>query len=378
MQTDNTSGAGERSATELFFSLIRCGIGNEKALPYTPTPEQWHELFDIAKKQTLAGIAFAGIKELQQEQRPPKEILLQWFQLSNIIQKKNAGLNRKSAFVAERFLRDGFRNCILKGQGAAQLYPDPTLRTPGDIDIWLEGGHEKVLTYVKKYINNCDPTYHHVDFPITPDLDIEIHYRPTWMYNPFADKRMQAYFDGQADEQFCNTVHTAEGNFNAPTATFNRIYMLLHIYRHLFFEGIGMRQLLDYYFVMKQGMTDKEKELYRNTTREFGIERFAGAVMYVMQHMFHLDCSQMPVEPNTRHGKFLLREVMLAGNFGKHDTRYIQNEGIFPKLFNNTRRLLTLMWYYPQEALWIPYFKLWHWFWRRRNRKERYKSDNAG
>ena len=370
MQTDNTSRAEERSVTELFFSLIRCGIGNEKALPYTPMPEQWHELFDIAKKQTLAGIAFAGIKELPQEQRPPKEILLQWFQLSNIIQKKNADLNRKSVFVAKKFLHDGFRNCILKGQGVAQLYPDPTLRTPGDIDIWLEGGCKKALAYVRKHIKDCTPTYPHVDFPITPGLDIEIHYRPTWMYNPFADKCMQAYFDGQADEQFCNTVHTPDGNFNAPTVAFNRIYMLLHIYRHLFFEGIGMRQLLDYYFVMKQGMTDNEKQQYRNTTREFGIERFSGAVMYVMQRMFHLDCSLMPVEPNTRHGKFLLREIMLAGNFGKHDTRYIQNGGIFPKLFNNTRRLLTLMWYYPKEALWIPYFKTWHCFWQFRNRKK--------
>lgn len=370
MQTGNTSRAEECSVTELFFSLIRCGIGNEKALPYTPMPEQWHELFDIAKKQTLAGIAFAGIKELPQEQRPPKEILLQWFQLSNIIQKKNADLNRKSVFVAKKFLHDGFRNCILKGQGVAQLYPDPTLRTPGDIDIWLEGGCKKALAYVREHIKDCTPTYHHVDFPITPDLDIEIHYRPTWMYNPFVNKRLQTYFDGQADEQFCNTVHTPDGNFNAPTAAFNRIYMLLHIYRHLFFEGIGMRQLLDYYFVMKQGMTDNEKQQYRNTTRELGIERFSGAVMYVMQRMFHLNCSQMPVEPNTRHGKFLLREVMLAGNFGKHDTRYIQNGGIFPKLFNNTRRLLTLMWYYPKEALWIPYFKTWHCFWQFRNRKK--------
>ena len=370
MQTDNKQHTGECSVTELFFSLIRCGIGNETALPYTPTSAQWHELFNIAGKQTLTGIAFAGIKELPKEQRPPKEILLQWFQLSNIIQKKNDGLNRKSTFVAERFHCDGFRNCILKGQGAAQFYPDPTLRTPGDIDIWLEGGCGKVLAYVRKHIKDCTPTYHHVDFPITPDLDIEIHYRPTWMYNPFTDKRLQAYFKGQADEQFCNTVHTPEGDFNAPTAAFNRIYMLLHIYRHLFSEGIGMRQLLDYYFVMKQGMTALEKKQYRSEIKEFGIERFAGAVMYIMQHMFHLDCSLMPVEPNTRHGKFLLREIMFAGNFGKHDTRYIQNGGIFPKLFNNTRRLLTLIWYYPQEALWIPYFKIWHWLWRRRNRKE--------
>ena len=137
MQTDNKQHTGECSVTELFFSLIRCGIGNETALPYTPTSAQWHELFNIAGKQTLTGIAFAGIKELPKEQRPPKEILLQWFQLSNIIQKKNAGLNRKSTFVAERFHCDGFRNCILKGQGAAQFYPDPTLRSMGDVDFFV-------------------------------------------------------------------------------------------------------------------------------------------------------------------------------------------------------------------------------------------------
>ena len=363
-----TPGSNHRAMLKLFFSLIQCGIGKRAELPRTPDAAEWQELFELSKKQTLAGIAFAGIERLPEQQRPPKEILLPWYRLCSIIRKKNAELNGKSAAVSRKFNSEGFPNCILKGQGLAQLYPDPTLRTPGDIDIWLGGGCNKILSYVRQHIKDCSPTYHHVDFPIAPHLDIEIHYRPTWMYNPFTNKRLQQYFNASAEKEFTNTASTPEGDIPVPTLAFNRVYTMLHIYRHLFFEGIGLRQVLDYYYIMQQWMSEKEKAEYTATIKGLGLNNFAGALMYVMQRIFALDDAHTPVKPNERHGKFLLREIMLAGNFGKYDSRYMRQGNTFSKLFNNTRRLFTLILYYPREALWIPYFKLWHYFWRKRHK----------
>lgn len=355
--------------TELFFALIRCGIGKEEQLPATPTEQEWHELFDIAKKQTLAGIAFAGIETLPQEQRPPRNILLSWYKLSQTIRKKNAELNSKSAAVSEKFRREGFPNCILKGQGLAQLYPDPYLRTPGDIDIWLYGDSDKTLAYVRKYFPDCKPTYHHVDFPIAEGLDIEIHYRPSWMCSPSKNKKLQAFFSKNANDESATTINTAEGSFPAPSNTFNRIYILLHIYRHLFFEGIGIRQVLDYHFVTQQKITEGEKAEYIRLLKELGLYKFATAATYAMQRMFSANETTTLVPPNKKEGEFLIREILAAGNFGQHDTRYkATRRGANPtRIRDIVKRSYIMLTHYHSETLWNNYFKVWHWFWRRRH-----------
>ena len=358
------------STRDIFFSLIRCGIGKERSLPQNPTPQQWQELFEMAKKQTLTGIAFAGVERLPADQRPPKEIILQWYTLCESIKKKNAELDRKCAIVSQKFKSEGFENCILKGQGIAQLYPNPALRIPGDIDIWLGGGDEKVIEYVRKFIPQCEPTYHHVDFPIAPGLDIEVHYRPSWMCNPFTNRKIQHFFDKCANKQFANVVETASGSFPAPTPLFNRIYILQHIFRHLFFEGIGMRQILDYYFVMLQPMNDDEKREYKTLLKDLGLYKFATAVCYVMQRIFAIDDRHYIVEPNVKEGEFLLNEILAAGNFGKHDTRYNDTErGLNTAHISNlVKRTFTILAHYPGEMLWDPLFRVWHLVWRKRRR----------
>ena len=355
------------SITDIFFCLIRCGIGKGSSLPQNPTPQQWQELFEMAKRQTLAGIAFAGVEALPAEQRPPKEIILHWYTLCENIKRKNAELDRKCAIVSQKFKSEGFDNCILKGQGIAQLYPNPALRTPGDIDIWLGGGERKAIEYVRKHIPDSHPTYHHVDFPIAPGLDIEVHYRPSWMCNPFTNKKIQQFYAGCADKQFANVVKTAGGNFAAPTPLFNRIYILHHIFRHLFFEGIGMRQILDYYFVMQQPMSDEEKREYKALLKRLGLYKFATAVCYVMQRTFAIDNGQCVVEPNAKEGEFLLNEILEAGNFGKYDTRYnATSRGMnVAHISNLVKRTLTILAHYPGEMLWDPLFRVWHFVWRK-------------
>lgn len=354
---------------ELFFHLIRCGIGKQRMLPHTPDEGDWQRLFDIAQKQALTGIAYAGIEQLPREQRPPKRILLAWYTLSEQIKEQNIELNKKSIAVAGKFTQIGFRNTLLKGQGLALLYPHPALRTPGDIDIWLEGGHEKILKYVKRCFPNSKPTYHHVDFPVRKGLDIEIHFTPSWMHSPIKNNRLQKFLAHSADEQFGNRITTEEGCFTAPTLAFNRVYILLHIYRHLFQEGIGLRQLLDYYFVLEQGFSQEEQEECTKTLELLGLKKFAAATIYILQEKFGLEREKQIVAADSKRGKFLLKEIMTAGNFGKYDSRYdiVPKEKEFRHFLNSIQRTARLLFQYPGETLWSPYFKIWHYIWRKRH-----------
>lgn len=358
----------------LFFELIQIAIGNREQLSHIPTEEEWQELYSLAKKQALVGITFMGVERLPNEQRPPKKILLQWYTATERIKAKNADMDQKALKVANRFLKDGFRSVILKGQGIAQLYPQGEYRTSGDIDVWVEGGHKRVLDYVRRYTSDSKPVYHHVDFPVVRGLDIEVHFTPSWMNSPFTNRRLQRFFRKSAKTLFVETTNHSSITISpytelpVPSLAFNRIYILIHIYRHLFHEGIGLRQLLDYYFVLCKEFTEDECEETMETLRALKMERFTGAVMWVLQRVFLMEDKFLLTDPNEREGRFLLNEIMLAGNFGHHDERmqHKKDESDLSWGIRKVKRNFRFIRSYPSEVIWSPFFKIWHWFWRKR------------
>ena len=224
------------------------------------------------------------------------------------------------------------------------------------------------------------------------------------------------------EEQFSHRVMLGEqGEVAIPTVEFNLIFQLTHIYAHLMNEGIGLRQLLDYYFVVcdfykvYQNFSNPSVSLSKGSStfspspsssgsedvtalrcseplrykvggpskvspdcagwdrlgvvqekfKELGLWKFAGAIMYIMQEVFGMPASWLIVPPNEKYGKFVLNEVLEAGNFGKHDER---NRFGKSKLGHNLQRVyrdMRLMRYFPAEALSEPIFRVWHFLWRK-------------
>lgn len=357
------------TTTDIFLNLLRKAIGSQHTLPAKIDAEQWKELFDIAKKQTLIGILYCALDGLEDTQRPPKNILMQWIVLCERIKSENKKLNEAVVRISDKFREEGWENVVLKGQGVALLYPNPLYRMPGDIDIWLDGKKADIIKYVRSYFPDCKPVYHHVDFPMFRDIPIEIHFTPTWMNNYFMNRKLQKYFGTLATEEFKHQGMSANGRERGifSSLDFNRVYILIHIYRHLFSEGIGLRQLLDYYYVLKQGFTDIEKQKTLQTLKELGMMRFAGATMYVLQTAFGLEDKFLLVQPLRQEGEFLLDEIMLAGNFGHYDERikYEKYNNPINRLFYKTLRNLRFVSMYPSEVIWSPLFKAWHFFWRK-------------
>lgn len=364
-----------------FFELLQIALGNRERFSVAPTFEEWREIYDNATRQALIGVMFSGVERLPAEQRPPREMILPWFMVVSKIEKRNAMMNEACAKVTERFLRDGFDCCILKGQGVATYYPAPLRRQSGDIDAWVlpkqRNGMDvdqcarMVTDYAHQFTPDTKASYHHVDFPAMKDVAVEIHYRPSYMFSAVANSRLQKYFYGEAGKQFLNTIEIGGGTVNVPTAEFNAVFLLSHIYRHLYEEGIGLRQLLDYYHMLvSTGLAeDKERrEAVLTQLERCGMMRIAGAVMYVLRESFGMQERYMLVEPDERTGRFLLNEIMLTGNFGQYDER-VSDATRHSAVGRNRQRLkrdMMLFRYFPGECLSEPFFRLYHWWWRRR------------
>ena len=239
------------SQQRIFFDFLQFCIGSVADIPASVKDADWKVLYAIAKKQALLGVLFHGIRQLPKQLAPEQKLLMQWMVMAEQIRKQNIRLFLDSVKVCKNFENKGFANCILKGQGNALLYPNPYMRTPGDIDIYLSGGRRKIMKYVDQVCPNQVMRYHHVDFPVMKTA-IEVHFTPSYMFCPIHNWRMQKWFKEVMGEQ-CNhrvSLPDGYGEIHVPQVSFNVIYILSHLYRHIFTEGIGLRQLLDYYYVV--------------------------------------------------------------------------------------------------------------------------------
>ena len=446
----------------IFFDFLRFIVGSAKEIPDSLKEADWKEIYAIAKKQCLVGVLFDGIKKLPAEYIGiEKELLLQWMAESQMLEKANVRLNDAAIQVSEWFRKKGFRTCILKGQGNALMYPNPYSRTPGDIDIWVEGEDKRVISFVRSISPHEKACYHHIEFPSYKGVEVEVHYRPSFLLCFWHNRKLQKYYERVKEEQFSHRVMLGEqGEIAIPKVEFNLIFQLTHIYAHLMNEGIGLRQLLDYYYVLcdfykvyqnfsnssvslskgsstfspspsssgsgdvtapsrcseplrsKDGgpskvspncagwdrrdaigdMTSATASTSTDTSataarssfaanssaaidrvqkelKELGLWKFAGGIMYIMQEVFGMPASRLIVPPNEKYGKFVLNEVLEAGNFGRHDAR---NRFGRSQLGHNLQRVyrdIRLVRYFPAEAMSEPFFRVWHIFWRMKNKK---------
>lgn len=350
---------------KLFIELLQVSFGNREQLSRTPSDAEWICLFQVAQKQAIAGVLIAGIDKLPIEQHPPQNLLLQWIGLTVQVEQGNHLLNQRCIELQKLFSDAGFRTCILKGQGNALMYPNPLKRQSGDIDIWVDGRIKDIVSFL---ITRCDETlltnaYHHTDFPIWNDVEVEVHWRPSWKSSPIHNRRLQRWVKENKEKQFTN-IDLATG-LHIPTWDFNVVYLLQHMYLHIFQEGFGMRQVVDYYYLLK---SDKRMEVQdlEKTLRRLDLYHFAGAVMYVLREALGMEEKFFIVPVDERRGAFLLEEIMQSGNFGRYDERnreLAQKTGISRSLARLKRQYRFLR-DYPLEVLCAP-FQVYHVIWRK-------------
>lgn len=358
-----------------YFDFLRYCLDDALPLPESSNKIDWKKMMEWAEKHAFVGVVFGGIQKAGKALNIPYYDLMKWIGYAQVIESQNILSNQVAVKVSRQFEGNGFRLCVLKGQGNAELYPNPYSRTPGDIDIWLEGGKKKILEFVNSKWPGQLERYHHVEIPPINGVPIEVHFMPAYMRNPIYNRRLQKWFAEQADEQFSHyvTLPDCDTPISIPTPAFNCIYQLQHMFSHLFTEGFGLRQVTDYYFVLKKFRDEslefrdslKSIEL-EETLKYLGLWKFARAMMWVMQRVYSLDSKYFIAEPDQKEGKFVLNEILQSGNMGHYDTRLGHKEGetVVHRYFRMTRRNMRFVKHYPSEALCEPIFRTWYFFWR--------------
>ena len=351
-----------------FFLILQLAVGKHIKNVIHVKENDWQSIYDIATKQSLVGVMMAGIQKLSEidnSQKPPFLLLCEWIGIAEQIKYQNKLMDENSAMLTSKLKNWGYDSCILKGQGVARLYPKPELRQSGDIDIWVNGSRDDVVRVLKEHsidLSYIDYVNCHAGF--FPDVEVEVHFRPTWFYNPNMNRKVQKWINQNKRVQMQNSDQ--EVNYNYPTIRFNLVFSLIHIYRHVFQEGIGLRQIMDYYYILIHSTIDDRSEAF-DTIKTLGLDKFIAAVMYIERKVFNIDKSFLICEPNDKEGKFLLGEILRGGNFGHFDDRntFVSADKRFKRGLYNVKRNFRYFKSYPTEVMWMPMWKVWHWGWRK-------------
>lgn len=394
-----------------YFLLLRHALGfstltknDEQWLKQT----DWTKVLQFAQKQALVGVMFEGIQQLPKHLAPKGPVLLMWIAQAQAVERRSRKLNAATAAVYRRIAEMGADCCILKGQGNALLYPNPLSRTPGDVDVWLvpkteirkdgtikrldnEKAHRKALRHVAAALTSGrgaigHESLNHIEMTVD-GIPVELHPTPAILNSPLHDRRLQHWLLQQSKAQCANRVELPDGGgqIAIPTREFNLVYQLQHLYHHHLFEGIGLRQFVDYALLLApsgshSGAENAQEKLPHEeklppmgsieggfkTLKKQDIYKFAGAVMYVLQEVFGLAESQFIVPVDQKRGQLLLADILQGGNFGYYDDTFAKNAW-----GHNLQRIcrdIRLMRYYPAETLAEPFFRLWHWVWRKRQK----------
>ena len=335
-----------------FVQLVQVSVGTRGRLDAAPSAAEWDALLETAKQQSVAGFLCRCLDVLPEEQMPSRDQCRRWMMDRTRAVRRNALVDDCASQVTALFAEGGFKSAVLKGQGVARLYPDPTLRQSGDIDLWVPGGREKVLDFLKGRYPLRKPVYHHVEAKFFEDVGVEVHFLPAFLYNPLRNRKLQRFFEAEAGKW--DMAGDAQTGFRYPKPLFDAVFSLVHLSKHILNEGVGLRQLMDHHFILA-ALPAFDRPALRSLVSDLGLGSLARALSWVDCHVFGTVDPDPVFAPDRRRGERLMQDMLLSGNFGYYDKR---PGGKIARAF----RFLAD---YPSEVLWSPFWKAWHRIWRK-------------
>lgn len=348
----------------IFFELIRVSLGHASTLSQSPKDYEWYELYEMAKKQGVIGICFAGIQQLKLvNQCPPVALYMRWMMMAARILQRNEKLNEQCVTLQKQFKEAGIRSSILKGQATATLYKNgidnnlSLLRQCGDIDIFVDCGRKKAIEYAKQFQNIVEWDYKHLHLNVLKDAGIEVHYRPQVLQNVRKNSKLQRWF--KLNEHLFFEANTTLHNGEViviPIGAMNVLYQVIHLYHHLFTEGVRLRQIMDLYYTLLSYDVDDD---VLSVITELNLTHFANGLMWILQNLFLLPLDKMPWQPEENEGRFLLKEIMNTGNFSRLNSN---NKCLY--FLNLIKNNLPLYLHYTGDAFAAPFYLIWHKCWK--------------
>ena len=305
---------------DVFLQLLRNALWSKGDTPTMLSPEDYMELLTVARQQTVTALvadalvrnnvrtnddcAMMTMGELVKQQRLSDKYKKRLEKLCSLLDSREMGY------------------VVFKGFTAAAHYPNPQLRSLGDIDFYVaDADFDKAVDVIRKELTpdiNDERIDKHIEFNLE-STKCEMHYA----IETFGSKRHQQFFDAAVEDDVRNNdrrLRCNDTDIRVLSKEMELAVIFKHLFNHLLVEGVGLRQLCDMAIMVDAYHDNMDVERLTYLLDHMGYLKAFRATEAMLTDHLGLDEAHLIYnlkESDHRWGDMIMDDVMKGGNFGR-------------------------------------------------------------
>lgn len=344
--------------THQFLSLLKVSLCDDKPNPKDFENTDWNWIFKMAQKQTVIPLILDGLSVLPKEVHPGMPQKMKMMAYVQSVEKTNLKHRQVIGRINGILKENGIEVVFMKGQTTALRYPNPLHRQPGDIDFVVDKSKFDETLDILDKIGRTDREliHEHHGMAYVEGIPIEPHYKIHNYQRPSTDRVIQKLFNEVFPSEL---IYTDIDGYEIPILppTFESVFLISHMVNHIYEEGLGLRQVIDYsLFLKKNGMVIdwKRHEEYLKEMRMTKAWRIFTCLCIDYLGLKTEAAIKDFSNKEKKDAKRLFEDIMRLGNFGRGEYVFKHN-GMMDALSNYlwvVKRCLKMGFVCPSEAVW--------------------------
>ena len=229
----------------------------------------------------------------------------------------NAKIDFEHVHICKIMNDAGVPCSILKGFASALYYPDPLMRSMGDVDYLVDtDDFENAANALKNsgYIDSENSHDVH-DVYLGNVCRCEMHFQPSGIPKGKAGVKVRKYLSGLLENS--RKIQTELGEITVPSEFHHGLIILLHMCHHLTGDGLGIRHLCDWAVYLNSIGKDKFLEMFENVLKDIGLWNFAKIMTFISCEYLGLPNMQWAKSADQKLADYILIDIIIGGNFGQ-------------------------------------------------------------
>lgn len=206
---------------------------------------------------------------------------------------------------------------ILKGFSSALYYPDPLMRSMGDVDFLVDTDDFEAAGLALKEngygSSGKDNDVH--DIFLGKVCRCEMHFQPSGIPHGKAGVKVRKYLSGLLEKS--QKVQTELGEITVPSTFHHGLIILLHMCHHLTGDGLGLRHLCDWAVYLNTIGEEKFLEMFEKVLKDIGLWDFAKIMTFISCGYLGLPGMNWAKDTDKKLADYILIDIIIGGNFGQ-------------------------------------------------------------
>ena len=318
---------------EQLFALLRLGLSTSTVEKENLSDfillqaDKWASLGEVACNQGVLGFVIDGVECLEETPYGPtrelsKQLKLEWIGQVMQIEQGNSRQIEVMNDLAQKWIDEGCKVMVMKGQTNGLLYPKPLHRSPGDIDCYLFDNYARGNEIARNTGANVDERWY---------------------------KHSQITYKGEMFENHQYFVHTREGKRSKllqkelvdalktdkwehfpnsciclPPAQWNAMFLTYHACAHFITEGLRLKQVLDWAMFLQKEQDNVDWEQFYTFCERHHLRRFADTITAICVKHLGIQINNSVITTESPYADKILQSALCDDDYiyGACETRW--------------------------------------------------------